>query len=103
MAEKKKSATAKKPAVKKKTVSPEAQTVQSFRKCPEPQPFMTFKITQDTVYWLIICVLVFALGAWILKVQRDVMALYDQVEQMQISESIIDTPTLKPAQDTQAE
>lgn len=79
----------KKPVQKKKSVTARATkkaSVQSFRKCPETQPFMSFKITQQTVYWLIICALVFALGSWILKVQHDVMSLYDQVEQMRLNE-----------------
>ena len=86
---KKTAAVTKKPVQKKKSVATKVAkkaSVQSFRKCPETQPFMSFKITQQTVYWLIICVLVFALGSWILKVQHDVMSLYDQVEQMRLNE-----------------
>ena len=76
---KKTSVVAKKPTQKKKPSKPASSNakIQSFKKCPETQPFMTFKITQQTVYWLVICVFVFALGAWILKVQYDVMSLYN--------------------------
>ena len=125
MAEKKASSAKKKPATTKKTTAkkpvtkskapkkviskassvktPKAPVVKSFRKCPEARPFMTFKITQETVYWLIICVSVFALGTWILKVQHDVMDLYDQVEEMQINEPIVKAPVVRPEQKTPTE
>ena len=38
----------------KKVTNKKQPSQQSFRKCPEAQPFMTFKITSQTVYWLII-------------------------------------------------
>ena len=100
-ATKKKTSTAKKP-VKKTTAKSQAATKpkkvtnkkqpsqQSFHKCPETQPFMTFKITSQTVYWLIICVLVFLVGIWLIKMQNDIMSLYDQVDAMRAEEQTLD-------------
>lgn len=100
-ATKNKTSTAKKP-VKKTTAKSQAATKpkkvtnkkqpsqQSFRKCPEAQPFMTFKITSQTVYWLIICVLVFLVGIWLIKMQNDIMSLYDKVDTMRAEEQTLD-------------
>ena len=81
----------KKPA--KKSGKAKSAELKSFKRCPEQQPFMSMKVTNQTVYWLIICVLAFALGTWILKVQHDVMDLYDQVDQIRLSEP--DVPVKK--------
>ena len=74
----------------KKVTNKKQPSQQSFRKCPETQPFMTFKITPQTVYWLIICVLVFLVGIWLIKMQNDIMSLYDQVDAMRAEEQTLD-------------
>ena len=74
----------KKPA--KKSSKAKAAEVKSFKRCSEQQPFMTLKFTNQTIYWLIICVMAFTLGTWILKVQHDVLDLYDQVDQIRLNE-----------------
>lgn len=65
-----------KPAVKKQ----KAVTHQSFRPTKENTPFMTFQFTQQSVYWLILSVLVLALGAWVMYLNVKIQDIYDQVE-----------------------
>jgi len=70
---------------RKKTTrkSPKKTVMQSFKRSPEPEPFMTFKITQQTVYWVIITLLSATFMIWLLKIQSDITVIYNQVEQMQ--------------------
>lgn len=87
---------AKKPAVARKTTTKaaatrksnvksaakkhKAVTHQSFRPSKESTPFMTFQFTQQSLYWLILSVLVLALGAWVMYLNIKIQDIYDQVE-----------------------
>lgn len=44
---------------------------------------MSFRLTHQTVYWLIIGMLVLALGAWIVSLNVRLQGLYDQVQVLQ--------------------
>ena len=62
-------ATAKKPTVKKRTVKkPRKTTVQSFKLNKETVPFVTYKITEQTVYWSILLILILVLALWVLQI-----------------------------------
>jgi hypothetical protein len=92
--------TTKKPVKKTKVVAE-----RSFRPSQEKTPFMTFKFTEQSVYWLILSVLVLALGAWVMYLNVKIQNIYDQVEQnTQLHESYITTGELnkKSATDTPA-
>lgn len=77
---------AKKPAATRKTTTKSAAkkqkavTHQSFRPSKESTPFMTFQFTQQSLYWLILSVLVLALGAWVMYLNIKIQDIYDQVE-----------------------
>jgi len=43
-------------------------------------PFMSFKITEQTVYWLVVVLLIFLLGIWVLRIQLDLSELLDQID-----------------------
>lgn len=61
-------ATAKKPTkknVQKKSV------MKSFSIYKNKEPFVSFKITQQTIYWAILLSLVLILFLWILNIQID--------------------------------
>lgn len=73
---KSKAASAKKPAV---------ATLQSLRPSRPTEPFFTFKITRQTVYWLILSVIVIALAAWVLQLNARIQSIYDQIEQNSIN------------------
>lgn len=87
---------AKKPAAKRKTTTKAATTRkssvkpaakkqkevihQSFRPTKDSTPFMTFQFTKQSLYWLILSVLVLALGAWVMYLNIKIQDIYDQVE-----------------------
>lgn len=65
----------------------------SFRVSKEKSPFMTFRITNQTLYWLVLGVVVIAFTAWIMKLQYDIQAIYDNIDST--SQSTLDIPTTK--------
>lgn len=71
----------KKPAAKRTKRATPVQ--RSFVRSKETQPFMSFRLTHQTVYWLIIGMLVLALGAWIVSLNVRLQGLYDQVQVLQ--------------------
>lgn len=92
-----KKAPAKKPAAKsaaartttkRKTASKKAQ-MKSFRLCRDEQSFMTFQVTRQTIYWLIIAVIAMCFTAWVLVIQNQIHDLYNEIEQMQIEEAAL--------------
>ena len=73
---KKTTAAKKAPAAKKAHVA----EAQSFRVSKPTRPFMTFSFTRETIYWLILGVVVILFTLWIMKIQNDISYLYDQIE-----------------------
>lgn len=71
-----KAATSRKATAKKPKITP----AQSFRRYDDTTPFMTFKFTQQSLYWLILSIVVLALGAWVMYLNVQIQNLYDQVE-----------------------
>ncbi len=71
--------TAKKKPVKK-TAKKTAAHQRSFVRSSETGPFMTFRVTHQTLYWLIICLLVLAVGVWALYLTARVNGLYDDLQ-----------------------
>lgn len=53
--------------------------MQSFHKA-EAAPFFTFRVTRQTVYWLILCGMVLALGVWVVNINSEIQNIYDQIE-----------------------
>ena len=68
---------AKKAAAKK---APRKQSLRSFKVASAQTPFLTFRITQQTLYWGIISVLVLALGMWVIYLQIKINEIYDIVD-----------------------
>ena len=80
-------ATAKKPVKKagkktpvKRVYKPKKVQLESFKIQKESKPFMSFKVTEQTVYWLVVVLLIFLLGIWVLNIQMDLSKLLDQIE-----------------------
>lgn len=42
--------------------------------------FMTFRFTKQTLYWAVLGAVVLLFTVWILKLQSDIQAIYDQIE-----------------------
>ena len=56
-------------------------SMRSFKRSPEPHPFMTWKATHQTVYWLIICLFTLGIGIWMISLNIKVQKIYDEAEQ----------------------
>jgi diketogulonate reductase-like aldo/keto reductase len=82
----------KKPATKRSPKKAVHKGYRSFKKAERTEPFFTFQFTQQTLYWLILGVLVIGLGVWVMALNMKVQAIYDQIEQ---DSSVIDTSELK--------
>jgi len=56
---------------KKASASAAAPKMRSFRVAPNTPGFVTFKITRQTVYWIIIVSVIIFMQLWILSMQID--------------------------------
>lgn len=71
----------KKPATRKPVArSKKSIKIEDFRISRESSPFMTFKITQQTFYWLMLLLLIFALALWVLTIQIQTMDIINSIE-----------------------
>lgn len=84
---------------KSRKASSKPQKMESFKPYKDKQNFMEFKITQQTVYWAIIGVIVLGFGLWIFKVQSEVYAIYDQIDANIREESALDQRLIELKQD----
>lgn len=78
----KKASTARKSATKKstkRTVGSRA-LLRHVSLQPEDAAFMTFRITKQTLYWLVLGAVVIMFTLWLMKLQTDIQDLYDQVD-----------------------
>jgi len=90
MASPKKKTTTTKSTVKKKTAPRKAAAKKSSAKRaplvrqiglrPEETDFMTFRITRQTLYWLVLGAIVILFTVWLMKLQMDIQSLYDQID-----------------------
>ena len=71
-------------AVRSKKSKSQTSAVRSFRVSKPDTPFMTFSITRQTVYWLVLGLIVIVFGFWINKLQSDISDIYDSIEQNMI-------------------
>lgn len=51
---------------------------------------MSTKPTVQTLYWLVIGVVVVAFSLWILKLQDDISKIYDSIDRANIENSIVE-------------
>ena len=88
----KKPSTARKSTAKKSTKKPVASRM-SLRNHVglqrEELAFFTFRITKQTVYWLVLGAVVIMFTLWLAKLQSDIQDLYDQVD---ASTALMSTP-----------
>ena len=77
-------AVAKKPVARKKATK-KAPSMRSFHVYRSNQQFNDFRITRQTVYWIILMCFIIFVQLWILKLQYDVMHLIDLQEIESIS------------------
>ena len=53
----------------------------TFKRSPNPSPFLTLKFTHQSIYWLILCGLVLALGIAVLNLSIKVQNIYNRIDQ----------------------
>lgn len=88
MATKKTTTTKRKRTVKTTKKAPE---MKSFRVAKESTPFLTFRLTKQTIYWLILSAVVVAFTLWLLKLQSDIQDIYNNIDAN--SSAAIETPS----------
>jgi hypothetical protein len=57
--------------------SKNSDDMKSFRVAKEPEPFMSFRITRQTVYWVVLVAFIVFAQLWILDLQVEVASLLD--------------------------
>jgi cell division protein FtsL len=70
---------AKKSVARKRSATKKATEMQSFRLHKETTPFTTFRVTRQTVYWVVLLAFIISTQLWILKIQMDISALTDVI------------------------
>lgn len=76
----------KKPAARKKPTKAKSVPVRSLRRSAS-DPFLTFRISQQTLYWLVLSLVVLALGVWVISINVRVQAIYDQIDKVSYENS----------------
>lgn len=68
---------------------------QSFHIYKDTTPFLTYKITRQTVYWLILSLAVIGLGLWTIYIHQQVQEIYDQIDETQRQQVQLDERELE--------
>ncbi len=63
---------AKKTTPKKITHKTHKKALKSFKVGKDSKPFMSFKVTDQTIYWSILLIMVLALSLWVLQIQINI-------------------------------
>jgi len=81
MATSKKSSKKTKAVIKPKTTikSKAAIKHKSFKLSKEPAPFMTFRFTEQTFYWVILLAMILALALWVYNIQLKTTDILDSI------------------------
>ena len=87
---KKRTAVAKKTAVR--STRAKKSTIKSFRLSREQHPFVSMQTSKETLYWVILGVLVICFAAWILKLQSDINEIYDRIDASVSTSSTMNHP-----------
>jgi hypothetical protein len=71
----------KRPAAKKTTKKSSSKGLRAHIALqPEETDFMTFRITRQTLYWLVLGAVVIMFTLWLMQLQADIQTLYDQID-----------------------
>lgn len=68
------------PKVVKKSRS--TSKAESFQLMKDRTPFMTYQVTQQTIYWAILFVYILILSLWILNIQLDTLRIIDKINSL---------------------
>ncbi len=78
-----------------KTTRSKAPQMQSFRVSKQQEPFMSMKITVQTLYWLILAGAVLLLGLWVLNIHNKVQNIYDEIDRSTLIQQELDAKELQ--------
>ena len=70
---------AKKAPAKKTTSKKKSAEYATLKLAPEKTPFFTFKVTDQTIYWLVLSVVVFLLALWVLHLHLELLEIINSI------------------------
>ena len=74
---------AKKKKIVKAKVAKKVASDNSFKIIKDKTPFMTYKITDQTIYWAILFIYIFALSLWVLHLQIETLEIINNMQFIQ--------------------
>ena len=74
-----KKSTAKQVPAKKTTKKKKSAEYASLKKKKKKTPFFTFKVTDQTIYWLVLSVVVFLLALWVLHLHLELLEVITSI------------------------
>jgi hypothetical protein len=66
-------------ATAKKKVSKKSTEAKSFVIGKESSPFMSFRVTNQTIYWAILFIYILLLSLWVLNIQMDTIQIINSI------------------------
>lgn len=70
----------------------------SFRIDNETTPFLTFRLTRQSLYWFVFSAAILGLGIWVLLLNIKIIQIYDQIQMNDaVTDSLMTQPTKKVA------
>lgn len=90
MATTKKTVASKSTAKRKPKATPAKPVMRSFVLTKDTPPFVSFRITHQTVYWSILSLLVLVLGVWVIMLNVKINQIYDHVQVNSPDNSFVD-------------
>lgn len=88
-----------KTTVKRVSRPAKAPVMRSFAPAEPVEPFFTFRISHQTLYWLVLAAFVLLLGVWVININDKVQRIYDQIDQTNSAINAMPDPkTQKAAQ-----
>lgn len=69
----------KKVAVKRPVARAHKVSHKSFKLGQEKYPFVTFKVTDQTIYWSILLILILMLGVWVVNIQINISDILNTI------------------------
>jgi len=76
----KKKVTKKVSAKKSVARKPKNVAAESFKVAKEKYPFMTFKVTDQTIYWSALLILILLLGVWVVNIQISISDILNSIK-----------------------
>ena len=61
----------------------------SLKLTKETEPFFSFRLNHETLYWLLLSMLVFALGLWVININDRVQRIYDDIDRANAEQSMV--------------